>query len=368
MLSLALSLTAAAAGAQAAPGTAAGTPSGGAAPASGAPNSGQTPDAASATPGPQSAKATADALYEEARALLKKGEVDAACGKLEESQKLDPAAATLFNLATCEERRGRFGSAVRRWRESLTFDLPGDDKAEASKRLADADKKAGHVVLRFAADVPQGTTATLDGQPLTTAELGVALALDTGEHRIIVSAPGHESRTFPVTAAEGSAPELTLSPGPKLPPSTVTKPVTGTVKPTTGPLKTTTEPTGATFTLSAAFGASRHARTYALLGGGAALGVAAGIVGGDILQKYPPFVNNCGVHNGCLPDEKQAIVDRVLAANILASLAGAAGLAAAVVYFTVEGGPFERTKQDAAPEPKVGLGVGPTGAVLRVEY
>ncbi|NUO54275.1 MAG: hypothetical protein HOV80_35980, partial [Polyangiaceae bacterium] len=56
-------------------------------------------------------KARSTKLFEEGRALMAEGKYDLACTKLEESHKLRPGIGALFNLADCNERRGRLGTA-----------------------------------------------------------------------------------------------------------------------------------------------------------------------------------------------------------------------------------------------------------------
>ena len=50
--------------------------------------------------------AAAEALFEQARAAMAEGNYDVACARFRDSDKLDPAVGTRFNLADCEERRG----------------------------------------------------------------------------------------------------------------------------------------------------------------------------------------------------------------------------------------------------------------------
>src|SRR5687767_11843809 len=75
------------------------------------------PAAASAQP-PQGDAAASEALFREGRRLMKAGDYEGACPKLEESLRLDPALGTLFNLASCEEQLGRWATAWQHWRQA----------------------------------------------------------------------------------------------------------------------------------------------------------------------------------------------------------------------------------------------------------
>src|SRR5690349_15059097 len=49
---------------------------------------------------------TADALFEAGRAAAKRGDFKEACEKFAESERLDPAPGTVFNLAECHNSLG----------------------------------------------------------------------------------------------------------------------------------------------------------------------------------------------------------------------------------------------------------------------
>src|SRR5258706_15138092 len=80
-----------------------------------APAWGQSRDASS----PPRDPATADALFRQGRQAMEAKNYADACQKFAESQKLDPAAGTAMNLATCEEKLGKLASAWQHWKEAL---------------------------------------------------------------------------------------------------------------------------------------------------------------------------------------------------------------------------------------------------------
>ena len=63
-------------------------------------------------------KAAAEALFDEGRTLMEKGDVAGACRKFEESDRLDTAPGTLLNLAGCYERLGKVASAWATYRRA----------------------------------------------------------------------------------------------------------------------------------------------------------------------------------------------------------------------------------------------------------
>jgi hypothetical protein len=136
--------------------------------------------------------AAAQGLFEEGRALMKRGQPDAACPKFEESQRLDPGLGTQFNLATCLEQQGKLASAYALFTQVA-------DAARATgqgerERVARARAEAVEPRLtKLAILVPKSSSRELklehDGVPVAQAQWGSPVPVDPGLHRVRASGP-----------------------------------------------------------------------------------------------------------------------------------------------------------------------------------
>jgi len=152
------------------------------------------------------AKARAEALFEEAQALMKKGELTSACPKFAASQKLDPAVGTLLNLATCYERQGKNASAWASFHdaENAARRANQTERANFAQRRADAlATKLAHVVIRVGAP-NANLEVKLDGEVLDSSAWNDPLPIDPGDHLLEVSAPG--KRAWSTTIQVGVEP------------------------------------------------------------------------------------------------------------------------------------------------------------------
>jgi hypothetical protein len=138
--------------------------------------------------------ATAEALFQQARQLMKEGQFSQACPKLAESQRLDPAVGTLLYLAECYEKNGQTASA---W---ATFELAAaegrkDNQAErekiAKERAQQLVGRLSHltIVVPAAAKVV-GLTIRRDDIDVGAPSWDTALPVDPGQHVVQASAPG----------------------------------------------------------------------------------------------------------------------------------------------------------------------------------
>jgi hypothetical protein len=155
----------------------------------------------------------AEALFREGRALLVRGEIAAACEKLEQSRRLDESGGTLMNLADCHQKLGKTATA---WAEFLAAEQRSRSDgraaraAEAKRRAAALESVLSRLTILAPRAVP-GLEIRRDDQLVTSDQLGVAVPVDPGAHRIVASAPGYEPTAIDMTlGAQADSQTLTL--------------------------------------------------------------------------------------------------------------------------------------------------------------
>ncbi len=139
------------------------------------------------------AKALADSLFGEGRRLMEEGEHEAACGKFEASQKLDPQLGTLLNLGICFEKVDRIASAWSTFKQLATLaERAGQTKRAtyAAQRVELLEGKLSHLTLTVTTSV-EGQEVLLDDHVIDPAAYGTKLAVDHGMRSIQVRAPGY---------------------------------------------------------------------------------------------------------------------------------------------------------------------------------
>jgi len=147
--------------------------------------------------------AYSDYLFQEGIALMKNNDCAAAVPKFLSSYRLDPAAASLVNVATCYSKSGRTGSAFRTYQKAATLADAEHDaalKAQVLAALAALEPILTKLRLVTTSKAPQ-LSLTLNGEPISS-EGGAPIPLDPGENVIEAFAPGHESWQRTVSARE----------------------------------------------------------------------------------------------------------------------------------------------------------------------
>jgi hypothetical protein len=137
--------------------------------------------------------AAAQALFEEARALLAAGDYTAACAKFEASQALDPGAGTQYNLALCYDKAGRTASAWATYLEAAAaYKATGraDWETKARDRAAALAPTLARLTIVVAPGAPPDLAITRDGAPVAASVLGTAIPVDPGTHVVEAKASG----------------------------------------------------------------------------------------------------------------------------------------------------------------------------------
>lgn len=146
----------------------------------------------------QGDKALAESLFEAGRSLMKKKQYAAAAAKLEASQRQDPSPGTLINLGECYTALGKTATAWAEYKAAAALAINKDRPQQqqlANQRASALEPKLSKVTMQQPAEIPAGLTVKLDDRSVGVASLGVAMAVDPGEHTIQLGAPGYKSAT-----------------------------------------------------------------------------------------------------------------------------------------------------------------------------
>lgn len=262
--------------------------------------------------------AAAEVLFREGRALLDRGQVDAACEKFSASNALEASAGTLLNLATCREKQGKTATAwahfVSAERLAQTQNRP-EQAAEAKRRATEIEPRLSTLTLSVRTTVP-GLEVRRAGQVVHSASFGIPVPIDPGVTTIEVSAPGYESAQLEITIG-AAADRRTL----EIP-----------------ALRKTAQPDASGSRVAAASGTELHADTSTTLpwaigiAGGATL-VAGGVLGALALSSNSKAIAACDEQNNSA--ECARIQDRrdnqALASTVCVGV-GAVGVGVAAIW------------------------------------
>ncbi len=150
--------------------------------------------------------AGADMLFRQGREAMKAGDYARACAKFAESDRLDPATGTVLNLAQCEEKQGRFASALAHYRAAADALTPDDPRTNVARQgMASVEARVSRLMVRLASNAPAGTIVLRDGIELGGASLGISLPVDSGTHEVVTRAPGRTDSRRTVSLAEGGS-------------------------------------------------------------------------------------------------------------------------------------------------------------------
>ncbi len=157
----------------------------------------------------------AEALFQQARELMKNGRFGEACPKLQESNRLDPGLGTRMNLAECWHRIGRSAAAYNEF--SAVADAAqakGEhDRAEAARRhAASLEPQLSKLIISVppASRVP-GLAVRRDEALVTPDQWDRPVLVDPGKTTVAADAPGrYEWRSELTLVAGGEAERVSI--------------------------------------------------------------------------------------------------------------------------------------------------------------
>jgi len=137
--------------------------------------------------------AGAEVLFREGKQLMEQENYAAACPKLAESYRLDPATGSLLALALCYERSGKLASAWVAYTDVAAMakrEGQVDREQGAQARARELEPKLARLIVDVQTPQTPGLEVIRDGVHLGPAALGTALPVDPGEHVVEARAPG----------------------------------------------------------------------------------------------------------------------------------------------------------------------------------
>ena len=293
--------------------------------------------------------AAAEALFQEGRALLMAGQVDEACPKLQESQRLDPATGTLLALALCHEQQGKLASA---WAAFADIEARSRQEGRADRertaREHGAALRARLSTLTVAVPADAGDTPGLeisvDGVPLGRPAWNAALPIDGGTHVVAAAVPGRTPWRASVSIAPESDQARVLVLVPTAPPDPAVSLVDETGAPSTRP------------------SSARRIVALAAMGAGLiGLGTSV-LLGLDARSDYRAARDRCG-DEGCTPEpyrQVQAARHRGDVATIVGIVGGTLAAGGAALWLWPESASTDGPRRATAAR----VTIAPAGLVI----
>lgn len=280
------------------------------------------PSLAVAQPSPAD-RMMAQALFDDARRLVDQGDVEQACPKFEESNRLDPGIGVQFRLADCYEQVGRLARA---W---ITFvDVAAASRSQGqTRREAVARQRAQALQPRLSKlrIVVEDPTAELvvkrNGVAVGRAQWGTPGPVEPGEHVVTAEAPGHRGWRQVVTVV-GEGAEVSAV----IPPLEELDGAAPAPRPPVSPTAADSD------TLRRGFAIGIGALGLLCIGAGTAAGVVA-------IDKKEQADDHCDADNNCLSQGvtlRDEARDAASVSTVSFVVAAAAVTAGAIVWLTVD--------------------------------
>src|SRR5262249_43197556 len=139
----------------------------------------------------------AQALFDQGLGDMKAGRYKIGCALIKRSLDVDARPGTVFTLAECYSRAGKYASAVSFYDHFLaTFEAMPREQQEQQQARADISRSERTRLIAQVAwltviipPLVQGVVVTLDGEEFPPSLFGIATAIDPGPHVFTTRAP-----------------------------------------------------------------------------------------------------------------------------------------------------------------------------------
>ena len=265
------------------------------------------------------------------------GAIAEACVSFRRSLALVRELGPLRKVASCDAREGKLLSAQTLLAELLRRLPEGDpDRGLLIAQLDAVTKRIAHLELRLLPGAPAGMAVRVDGVPVT---LPVAdMALDPGQHQLVIDLPGKPPELIPLELAEGAMRSVNLP----TPQDQRAVPVPSQ------PSRSDLRPLWVSGWVAGSVGLAGF--------------VVAGVTGAKLIGDEADF-DECVATPGC---DSQAVADSaggLLSLNAIAWGIGAVGVSVGATLLIVDA-----AQGDAGSDVKVEASVGPGNASLRLRF
>ena len=162
-------------------------------------------------------KATARQAASEGIKLYDAGKYDEALDRMRRAQELYDAPVHLLYIARAQAKVGQLVEAAENYRLLAQYKLgrdapkPWSDAIDTGKKeLAELEPRIPSLKINVEPQDAKNVELKIDGQPVSTAVIGIARPVNPGSHRVTVSGPGYKTTEATVEVAEQKSEELTL--------------------------------------------------------------------------------------------------------------------------------------------------------------
>lgn len=304
----------------------------------------------------------ADALFKEGRQLLDAKKYDEACAKLSQSQEIEPGAGTLVALSMCHEGQNKTATAHRELTEAAAMGKKkgrNDLAAAATKRAAQLEPTLSKIVVRAGKDAPEDLEVRLDEKPLPKDELGGAIAVDPGEHKVVASAKGKKPKSYTVRLTGAGTTEIVVE---RLDDQAKVAPV---LAPRPAPREETAPPDEQ----PGRGGVQRAIGVVMMTGSLVGYGLG-GYFGANALSEQQKSDKSCGSRDGVCRAEAETARESAKSSFNNAVLSAGIGTGAlaigAIIYFTAPRGSASEPSRGSSDPPKRSARVIPEAGPDRV--